>query len=157
MSGADLPPEDRPSIDIVPIAPELADDHALGQPFLEPAGSANLFMLGLADPRRYFNALRNLTTPESWAAWRDYTAAAEMVEQELGEGWSITTRGERVGDDVAYVPLLTGMTEPVYYVLNETPVLAAAVISLVHRPSLGGWLVHAFGNIRFPPDRLPHD
>lgn len=39
---------------------------------------------------------------------------------------------------------------------NTTGASGRAVATLVHRPSLGGWRVHALGDY-LPPESVPHD
>lgn len=151
--------DNRPMPDIVPVPDNLIDQSAFEKPFEEPAGTAALFISALEDPAENLRALRHLTTPESWPAWGDYSDAAAALNA-LGEDVGIGNKGDRPQPDVAYIVLARDLVkESSVYVLSETPVpvMVAAVISLVHRPSRGGWVVHAIGGAHVPPDELPRD
>jgi hypothetical protein len=56
--------------------------------------------------------------------------------------------------DVAYAKILSGVTQS-YEVLDEQPVLAAAVITLVWRPDHRRWMVHGIGDY-ISPEEVPH-
>jgi hypothetical protein len=140
--------------DLVPIDPALSSD--IGEPFQTPAGTAAIFLHALNDDlEEYRTALLNLTTPESHAAWGDFSTAAELATH-IGH-WGISSRGQQPAPDVAYIAVMSHMGEDNYYALEDTVVMATAVVSLVHRPALGGWLVHAFGKGYRPADDLPRD
>jgi hypothetical protein len=154
---ADLPEEDQPAgIGLVPVSMEFAT--AKDRPLFEsPGGTAIGFLAGLDDVHHYYNALRNLTTPESWPAWGDYTEAQDYLRS-LGPDWGVGDTGERAaGDDnVCYIAVMRNVPENLY-ADGEIAIQAAAIITLVNRPSRGGWLVHGIGPTYLLPEEVPHD
>ncbi|MDQ1734602.1 MAG: hypothetical protein QOH56_853 [Pseudonocardiales bacterium] len=153
--NSDLPLDDQPSgAGLIPV-PDGAGAE-MGEPFETPAATALLFLQALAeDVHEYRNALLRITTPESWDAWGDFTEAAEMVAS-LGGEWGIQSRGSLPEPGIAYIALMRD-TPTALYVDGDVFINAAAIVSLVHRPALGGWRVHSYGADYWPPDDLPRD
>lgn len=120
----------------------------------DPFSTALLFFQALVDHVEFLNALENLITPESREAWGDFEVAAALLASI--EDWGLGDKPTlAVGDPhVAYAKVLRGVTQP-FEVLEEQVISAAAVITLVWRPELGMWRVHAFGAM-VPPDLVPH-
>lgn len=151
---ADLSPEDQPDLEFVPAAPDEVPPE-YGMPFEEPAGTVNLFLIGLDDPIGNRPALLQLTTPESHDAWGDFTETAQRIA-EYGE-FSFSSRGERPVPDVAYIPILVDWDHSTGHKVvaaDGAIVSAVAVLTVVNRPAHGGWLVHAIGR-QVPPEQLP--
>jgi hypothetical protein len=88
------PPEDQPPGPVFIPASEDAAVTDAGQPFEAPAGTVMAFLGALADVGHYRVALRNLTTPESWPGWGDFSDAAGKLVA-IGPNWGIQTRGQR--------------------------------------------------------------
>lgn len=102
----------------------------------------------------YRKALLNLTTPESHAAWGDFTEVAQALDNI--EDWGTGSMVEKAfGDpDVAYAKVLRGVDRG-YEVLDDQILEAAAAITLVWRPSFGQWMVNGFGQ-SLRPEEVPH-
>lgn len=152
----DLPLEDQPSgAGLVPGRPEDAAA-AAGRALLAPGGTAAAFLHALSDPARYLVDLRMLTTPESWPAWGDFAEAAAA----LGRipAWGVGTRGRQAegDDDVVYISVISDV-DGTLRVDGDVLVNAAAILTLVRRPSRGGWVVHAFEPGYLRAEDVPHD
>jgi hypothetical protein len=82
-----------------------------------------------------------VVTPESWRWWGDFARAAALLP---GCGMASEVRPSPDDPDVAY--------------LSFEPATGRDVViaTLVYRPRLGGWLVHALGE-QVWPDHVPHD
>jgi hypothetical protein len=57
--------------------------------------------------------------------------------------------------DLAYIGILREVDQA-YEINADTPILVAAIITVVNRPSRGGWLVHHVGGYVAPED-VPRD
>lgn len=102
----------------------------------------------------YRQALLNVTTPESWPAWGDFSEVADMV-RDLAFSTTIEHPRDGVGniaDDVAYVKLFEGFDGA--FVVRGEYVIPGKIISLVWRPEYDRWMVHGVG---WPllPEELP--
>jgi hypothetical protein len=152
---SELPPNDVPGRGLVPAEAGAAAADA-GEPLTAPGGTAAIFLLALEDRQANFMALRNLTTPESWAAWGDFGGAAAALADI--PGWAVGTRGEpAVGDpEIRYLAVLSGI-DAAQRSDGDTLVNARSILTVVRRPSLGGWLVHAMGPAYVLPEDVPHD
>jgi hypothetical protein len=149
--SSELPIDDMPSgLGLVPIADEWVQGP--GEPFVDPAGTALCFIQALQDPSAYRQALTNLTTPESREAWGDFSSAAALFAEIANAG--LATPGQRPVPDVAYVAVMRDV-ETALYVDGGVMVQSPAVVSLVDRPDLGGWLVHAFDAAFVLPEDMP--
>jgi hypothetical protein len=124
--------------------------------FQDPAPVGQMFCDALKDPAHYQVALRRLVTPESLPAWGDFSEAAAFV-QSLPDDVGTGTVAQRAhGDDnVAYFKIMSGVTES-YQALEEQIVFLAGVVTLVWRPELGEWRVHAIGGDYTKPEYVPH-
>jgi hypothetical protein len=141
VSMASLPPDDRP-----PPEPtsEVAALVAAGPPGPDnPVTVGAVFWTAVTDPDGPdLEVLSIVVTPESWPYWGDFRRAAALLP-----GYVMEHRTTPAADDpgVAY---LTYSREA-----DESDVVVA---TLVRRPQLGGWRVHALGaSVR--PERVPHD
>ncbi|MBT1582578.1 hypothetical protein [Curtobacterium flaccumfaciens] len=116
----------------------------------DPMHVALAFVYGLSE----LNAplLEMFTNPESRDSWGDYQEAHDLLES-FGE-WGIGSEaqhGLERGLKVAYVKILPEVAENMQ-VTEDTPVMAAAVLSLIRRPDInGGWFVQAIGDYWHAP------
>jgi hypothetical protein len=96
--------------------------------------------------------LRYLVTPESLPDWGDFSEAATLLA-----GCGMTSRASASMDDpdVVYIKYVTDSGQS-FQVQREIMIMARAVGTLVHRPKLGGWRVHAVGDY-VRPEQVPHD
>ena len=120
----------------------------------DPNTTAQLFVLGLSDPAKYFEALASVITPESRPRWGDFQVAARKLEAipDWGLGDSPTPA---VGDPtVVYAKILPHVEESFLVTLDQH-VNVAAVLTLVWRTKLGMWRVHDFGDY-VKPEFVPH-
>ena len=121
-----------------------------------PLRAATKFIaaLALADPIDT-GALEAIVTPESRATWGDFTAVRRLIDGIEAPGFaSHIPRSTPEDADVAQVFIVTGVTA----VTNLEPgdyVDATAVMTLVWRPEVDSWLVHAVG-APVAPDQLGH-
>lgn len=128
----------------LPIRPE--EREGLAWTADTPCAAAYRFVRTLNQPGRPdLWQLGPLVTPESLDGWGDFTVAqAELRDRILvgpGLNW----------DEVVYIYAPTAPGDP-----DAIPDTASAVITVVHRPSLGGWRVHAGGDFVLPDD-VPRD
>jgi hypothetical protein len=81
-----------------------------------------------------------VVTPESWRWWGDFGRAAALLP-----GCDMAAEAVPAADDpdVVYLTFRSGTGDDV-------------MATLVRRPRLGGWRVHALGE-RVRPDHVPHD
>jgi hypothetical protein len=150
----DLPFEDLPPAKWRRFTSREEAEAALPGPSLrDPLSVGMMFLNALEDHVHHPNALLTLTTPESHPAWGDFSETAEMLRSidDYGVG-SVANRAVDA-PDVAYVKVFRGVTQP-HQVLDEQPVPAAAVMTLVWRPELDRWVVHAMGG-SLPPEYVP--
>jgi hypothetical protein len=97
-----------------------------------------------------YDQLDGLVTPESRGRW-DLADIRRRTEDS-----GISTTVHHPAYDVAHVRLVSGVGDATSALkVEDGPMLLdARIISLVHRPELGGWRVHGFG-IPLTPDQLP--
>lgn len=151
-----LPPEDQPPAEWRRFVSDEQSGSTLPEPsLLDPVSVAHLFFNAVQDHEEYQVALLNLTTPESHAAWGDFSEAAAFLASIDDLGFTSMVN-QAVGDpDVVYASILSGVTQG-YEVLDAQPVKAAAVLTLVRRPDHDGrWLVHQMGPFLLP-EEVPH-
>jgi hypothetical protein len=94
-----------------------------------------------------------VVTPESWPGWGDFRRTAALLP---GYGMAHQVAPSVDDPDVVYVRYLreTGET---HRAPSDTVLVGDIVIAtLVHRPRLGGWRVHALGDY-VRPEHVPHD
>lgn len=99
--------------------------------------------------------MRARVTPESRHRWGDFSEAVEAIAQIPSPGFGLSVN-EAVGDpDVAYYPIFNSEEG---FVREQGDISeASAIVTLVNRPRLGGWKVHAAGGRYLPPEDVPHD
>ena len=94
-----------------------------------------------------------VVTPESRSHWHGFDRAAALLP---GYGMAHQV-APAVGDpDVVYVRYLRDSDEPLRAPSDSVLVGDIVIATLVRRPSLGGWRVHALGDY-VRPERVPHD
>lgn len=99
--------------------------------------------------------MHELVTPESKRNWDDFSEAVQAISEVPNPvfGLSVT---EALGDsNVAYYPILS--SEEGFMREQGDISEAAVVVTLVNRPRLGGWKVHAAGGRYVLPESVPHD
>lgn len=149
-----LPPEDRPPAQWRRFADEGEAAAALPEPSLtDPVSVGMMFCNALEDHRHYRNALLSLTTPESHAAWGDFAEAARAYSEIPDPGFGSRANLAVGAPDVAYFKIISGVDRP-YQVLDDQPLNAAAIVTLVWRPEWQQWLVHAMG-LSLAPEDVP--
>lgn len=116
-----------------------------------PEGVGTMFCNALEDPDQYFNALRNLTTPESWDDWGDFREAHEAFKAIPNVGYSNRAQPAVGADDVAYFKIFSDVDQS-YEIVDPQIVDVAVILSMVWRPELGSWRVHAAGDYIRPED-----
>jgi hypothetical protein len=144
----DLPPPSEP-------ASEVAALVAAGPPGpYNPVTVAAVFWTAVTEPDGPDLAILSIVvTPESWPGWHDFGRAAALLP---GYGMAHEATPSVDDPDVVYVRFLrdTGETQraPSATVLVGDIVIA----TLVRRPRLGGWRIHALGDY-VRPEHVPHD
>lgn len=121
----------------------------------KPTNILILFMSALDDITENRDALSFLVTPESLSAWGDFSEAATFRDSIEDRGIGSIPKRAYGDDDVAYGAILGGVTDS-FQMQSEELVSAAAVVTMVWRPSFGRWMVHGFGDY-IPADQVPHD
>jgi len=150
-----LPPEDQPPAEWRRLVSEAEAQGAVPEPSLaDPVSVGMMFCEALDDPGHYRTALLRLTTPESHAAWGDFSAAAEGLRAMPNVGFGSMVNEAVGAPDVVYFKVLSDVVES-YQVLDEQPVSLASIVTLVWRPERGQWLVHAMGGSYVKPDDVP--
>ncbi|XVU27442.1 hypothetical protein ACQPZJ_10510 [Actinoplanes sp. CA-054009] len=134
---ADLPSEDRPPDQWRRFAEPGEAEAVLPEPRLDdPVSVGSMFCRALEDHQHYRRALLRLSTPESHAAWGDFSEAARMYADIPEVGFASRANLAVGAPDVAYFKVL-GNVDRSYQVLDDQPLGMAAVITLVWRPSGG--------------------
>ncbi|WP_448059973.1 hypothetical protein [Cellulomonas hominis] len=119
--------------------------------FDDPASVALLFVKALFDPETNAVALDYLVTPESRAAWGDFTEAAQMLAEIEDAGFGSNINRAHDAPDVGYLKILRGVSQS-YQVTDGQLVMAAAVVTVVWRPEYERWMVHSIGDYLKPED-----
>jgi hypothetical protein len=94
-----------------------------------------------------------VVTPESWPGWGDFRRAATYLP---GYGMASTVTPSVDDPDVVYVRFLRDMGQAAPDPSDAVLAGDILVATLVHRPRLGGWRVHALGGY-VRPEHVPHD
>ncbi|WP_284752638.1 hypothetical protein [Arthrobacter sp. efr-133-R2A-120] len=129
---------------------------ALPEPSLQdPVAVGQMFCNALGQYRHFQVALRRIVTPESVAAWGDFSDAANFLASIPDAGYGSMAQRAVGADDVAYFKVLSGVTDS-YQVLDEQIVQAAGIVTLAWRPEFGEWRVHAMGSNYVVPEQVPH-
>ena len=121
--------------------PDVAALVAAGEPGPEnPVTVAAVFWTAVTEPGGPdLDILGLVVTPESWRWWGAFDRAAALLPS-CGMGHEALIAPD--DPDVAYLGFRSESDD--------------VVATLVHRPRLGGWRVHALGEpVR--PDHVPHD
>jgi hypothetical protein len=147
-----LPPEDQPSGQgLIPAsaAEVYVDVLAHNQPDGPWAAGQVFHDALLHDDGPQLAVLKNLVTPESLAAWGDFSAAREHLA-----GTCMTSRADIPAPGAAYVKFVT---DPGQALISDgyTPIMTRAIATLQYRPDSGRWLVHQLGEYCLPEDLPP--
>ena len=139
---------------VVPVDPAVLEGMQVPEGHREPWAVAYDFLQLLEDPIGNRNALLALTTPESHAAWGDFTQVAAAYASIPDHGFGTMVDFAEGARDVCYFKIFSNMQEEAYYALEDVPVLVRALVTLVYRPVLGRWMVHWYGE-RMEPNAIP--
>jgi hypothetical protein len=144
-----LPPEDQPpGQGLIPVSESEAVAGMIAEnPPDGPWAAGWAFwsaLRGHDGPR--LDVLPNLVTPESLAAWGDFSAAREHL---VGTG--MTSRADRPVPGVAYVKFVSDPGQD-FRADSDVPIMARAVATVQFRPETGRWHVHALGDYVLPED-----
>jgi len=154
MNGT-LPPEDLPPFLLMVPADEDEARAAMGSMDDQnnPLAVASMIAAASEEPTKYLRALRQLVTPESRVAWGDFRWVQEVLD-----GCGMTSQPNRaLGDpDVVYVKFIVDDDGITKQVTQDAIVSLRAIMTMVHRPKLGGWRAHGLGDY-VAPELVPHD
>lgn len=98
--------------------------------------------------------VREAVTPESVEAWGDFGVFARMCAAIDAPAFGSIANPAYGASDVVYVKVLSGVQKG-YTIRQDGPVMAATVFTLVWRPELGGWRIHAAGSDYVLPEDVP--
>jgi hypothetical protein len=144
----DLPPRPEPEAEVDALI-------AAGPPGPDNAVTVGaVFWTAVTEPEGPdLDILSIVVTPESWGAWGGFSRAAALLP-----AYGMAPRATPSVDDpdVVYVRYLRDTGEAHRAPSEAVLVGDIVVATLVHRPSLGGWRVHALGDF-VRPERVPHD
>jgi hypothetical protein len=144
----DLPPEHEPTSEVDALV-------AAGLPGPDnPVTVGAVFWTAVTEPDGPdLDILSIVVTPESWPGWGDFGRAAALLPG-YGMAHQVTPS---VGDpDVVYVRYLRDTGESLRAPSDTVLVGDIVIATLVRRPRLGGWRVHALGDY-VRPEHVPHD
>ncbi len=118
-----------------------------------PVTVAAVFWTAVTEPEGpNLDVLSIIVTPESWAGWGNFSRPAGLLA-DYGMASEATPSGD---PDVVFITYLRegGTTAGA----SSDMVLVGDVViaTLVRRPRLGGWRVHALGDY-LRPEQVPHD
>ncbi|WP_141677859.1 hypothetical protein [Microbacterium oleivorans] len=124
--------------------------YGLTEPFLPALAFMELIQQDPLDVEKF----SDVVTPESLAAWGDFSEAQAAVE--AVQDWGMGSYPEPAADapDVAYVKILRNEPEARQETADRV-VYPALWLTLVWRPEYGMWLVHALGGRPSDPDDVP--
>jgi hypothetical protein len=98
------------------------------------------------------DVLSIIVTPESWAGWGNFGLAAGLLP-----GYGMASEATPSDDpDVVYVTYLREIGESPRAPSDMVLIGDVVIGTLVRRPRLGGWRLHALGDY-VRPDHVPHD
>ena len=144
----DLPPPPAPSSEVEALV-------AAGPPGPDnPVTVGAVFWTAVTEPEGPdLTILSVVVTPESWPGWGSFTRAAALLSQ-----YEMAHRATPSVDDpdVVYLRYLRATGEAEQAPLDSVLVGDIVIATLVRRPRLGGWRVHALGDY-VRPERVPHD
>jgi hypothetical protein len=150
---ARLPPDDLPPR---PEATSEVDELvAAGPPGPDnPVTVGAVFWTAVTEPDGPdIDVLSIVVTPESWSGWGDFSEVARLLP-----GYGMAHRAAPSVDDpdVVYVRYLRDTGETRRVPSDMVLVGDIVIATLVRRPRLGGWRLHALGDYVRPED-VPHD
>jgi hypothetical protein len=150
---AGLPPEDLPPPP-VPTS-EVAALVEAGPPGPDnPVTVAAVFWTAVTEPDGpNFDVLSVIVTPESWSGWGNFGRAAALLP---GYGMASEATPSVDDPDVVYITYLRDTGETTGPPANMVLVGDIVIGTLVRRPRLGGWRMHALGDY-VRPEHVPHD
>jgi hypothetical protein len=123
---------------------------SLGEPTPEnPVMVAAWFLNAATQDKMDYSVLRQLVTPESWASWGSF---AEVREKLASCGIASKVDPAAGVSDVVYAKYLDDPEQPVRLRSEGDVLVFGLIATLVHRPELGGWRVHAVGDYVLPED-----
>jgi len=144
----DLPPPPQPTSDVaalVEAGPPGPDN---------PVTVAAVFWTAVTEPDGpNLDVLSIIVTPESWSRWGDFSRAAELLP---AYGMASEATPSVDDPDVVYITYLRETGETTGPPSNMVLVGDIVIATLVRRPRLGGWRVHALGDY-VRPEHVPHD
>jgi hypothetical protein len=151
---ARLPPDDLPPPPPEPLS-EVDALVAAGLPGPDnPVTVGAVFWTAITEPDGpNVDVLSVIVTPESWTWWGGFSRAAELLP-----GYGMAHRADPSVDDpdVVYVRYLRDTGETHRAPSDAVLVGDIVIATLVRRPRLGGWRVHALGDY-VRPEHVPHD
>jgi hypothetical protein len=150
---ARLPPEDLPPPRTA--SSDVAALVAAGPPGPDkPVTVAAVFWTAVTEPDGpNIDVLSVIVTPESWRGWGDFGQPAALL-RDYGMVAEVTPSVD--DPDVVYLTYLRETGDPTGLAPNMVLVGDIAIATLVRRPRLGGWRVHALGDY-VRPSLVPHD
>jgi hypothetical protein len=148
-----LPPDDQSPPPTPPSEVEALV--AAGEPGAgNPVTVSAVFWTAVTEPDGPdLSILSIVVTPESWPGWGDFRRAAAYLP---GYGMGSTVTPSVDDPDVVYVRFLRDTGEAVGAPADAVPAGDILIATLVRRPRLGGWRIHALGDY-VRPEHVPHD
>ena len=118
-----------------------------------PVTVAAVFWTAVTEPDGpNLDVLSIIVTPESWAGWGNFGLPAGLLPG-YGMASEVTPS---VDPDVVYVTYLRETGESPGAPSDMVLIGDVVIGTLVRRPRLGGWRLHALGDY-LRPDQVPHD
>lgn len=125
--------------------------HAL--PDAHPANVVRAFVGVLWDDAATAAELAQYVTPESLSQWSDFGTVRNFVRDDIGVAIGSNALRAVGAPDVTFVKLVPDdEDEPQFHPVPRQDV--RAWVTLVWRPELGGWRLHAIGE-QLDPNTLP--
>ena len=118
-----------------------------------PYAAATTFLTLLDEDEPVVEELARVVTPEALTYFGDFQNVATFIADIPDMGITPYTGSAPGYPHVAYVKLVSGVTEPSHRRGAER-LPAAAVITLVRYPMLDAWLIYHVGDL-VPPENLP--
>ncbi|AND15241.1 hypothetical protein [Rathayibacter tritici] len=122
-----------------------------------PLTTAFAFVNALAEPEPDVRWLSTLVTPESRPHWGDFSDAKTFYDGIHEPGFGSLVNRLPGAPDVGFFKIIPSVRDG-FTVTEETPMAAAALLTLIWRPEAGSaedpgmWLVHQLG-----PAAEPHE
>ncbi|MBY8861107.1 hypothetical protein K7711_31845 [Nocardia sp. CA2R105] len=134
-------------------SPEESDAAMLEAWQNEQWSAAASFCGALAAPEANLEILQSLVTPESLERWGDFRAVAARYATIEDPAYGSVVNPAFDTEDVGYFKVLRGVSQN-YQVVDEQPMLVAAVVTVVRHPFEKRWMVEAFGEM-VRPESIP--